>query len=387
MLLKTRILIATACGITVANLYYCQPLLSLMSKDFACSQLQIGGAFAICLAGYTVGLFFVAPLADIVSCRRLVLILLLSVSAALSVVALSNSLVMLYCSLFALGLSTVVPQVLVPLTAKLTKQESRGTSVGQVMSGLFIGILLSRVLSGFMGEHFGWRSIYWTALELTLILAVVLVPRIPEAVPGTRLSYLELLKSLWTTMRDNKVLKSTSFIAAMNFGAFNACWANLAFLCSGAPFNFTSDMIGLFGLVGAAGALIAPVAGKLSDSRGPLATLGLALLIMLSSFSTMGFFAKQVGGLIAGVFLLDIGSMSCQVSAQTRVYALPPEIHSRINTIYMMSYFIGGSLGAFLGTLAWHKLGWTGVCWTGTAFILLGLLIYMQELACCRQKR
>lgn len=372
----TKYLIAIACGVCVANLYYCQPLLSLMAKEFACTSTEIGLAFATCLGGYTTGLFFIVPLGDELETKKLVSALLVGISISLACVASAHSLVILYIAMFALGVFTVVPQVLVPIVATLTEPPKRGAAVGIVMSGLFFGILLSRTISGFIGGLEGWRAVYWWAIIPPLTLLFVLVPQLPHKEPAPNWNYVGILKSLGTLIKDFPILRTTCMMAALNFACFNACWASLAFYCSGAPFNYNSSEIGLFGLVGVAGSSISPIAGKLGDKHGPMRTIGVAFCITALAYSLMSLFVNSLWSLILGIILIDLACMSCQVSAQSRVYSLKPELNSKINTIYMVSYFIGGSSGAAISTWAWRQFGWNGVCGFGVAAALTALIIF-----------
>lgn len=329
----TKYLIAIACGITVANLYYSQPMLSVMASEFACSSSQMGLAFACCSAGYTAGLFFVVPLGDDFDVRVVIALLLLGVAISLSCVASTHTLLLLYVLMFALGFFTVVPQILVPLVAKLTEPTKRGAAVGIVMSGLFFGILLSRTISGFIGKLQGWRAVYWWAIIPNLLLLPILLPKLPPTAKENKHSYLKILGSLVPLIRELPILRSTCVIAALNFACFNACWTNLAFYCSGAPFHYNSSEIGLFGLVGIAGSCISPIAGKLGDKHGPMRTIGVALCLNALSYALMALCAGELWSLIVGIVILDFAVMSCQVSAQSRVYSLRPELNSRINTI------------------------------------------------------
>lgn len=340
----------------------------------------MGLAFACCLAGYTSGLFFIVPLGDDLDVRMLVFVLLIGVGISLACVASTHVLYLLYAAMFALGFFTVVPQVLVPLVARLTEPSRRGAAVGIVMSGLFFGILLSRTISGFIGGLQGWRAVYWWAILPNLLLLPLLLPRLPRAHASRKIRYGGILLSLGNLIREFPVLRSTCLMAALNFACFNACWTNLAFYCSGAPFHFNSTEIGLFGLVGIAGSSISPIAGKFGDKYGPMKTIGASFCLIALSYALMAACAGHLLALIIGIVLLDLACMSCQVSSQSRVYSLRPESNSRINTIYMVAYFVGGSSGAALSAWGWRQFGWNGVCVFSIICALLALLIFAYDM-------
>lgn len=370
-------LMAVACGITVANLYYSQPLLVAMGNDFGVSDRQMGIVSALTQIGYALGLFLFVPLGDMLERRRLILLMLGAVTCTLVAVAVSPGIIWLSVASLALGAATVTPQVIVPMAAGLADPDERGQIVGKVMSGLLIGILLSRTLSGFVGDWFGWRSIYWIAAGLSVVLAAVLRVQLPENRPIAKLSYPQLLRSLGKIAVDEPILRESCVFGAVTFGAFSVFWTTLAFFVARPPYGFSSDVVGLFGLAGAAGASIAPVAGRLADVKGPRLTIGIALVIVLLSFGVLVTTGYQLWGLIVGVILLDLGAQSNQISNQARIYSLAPETHNRLNTIYMVTFFIGGAAGSALGAYAWSQWAWNGVCAVGAGLTLLGLAWYV----------
>ncbi|MBX9686241.1 MAG: MFS transporter [Candidatus Obscuribacterales bacterium] len=368
-------LFATACGVSVANLYYSQPLLDTISSSFKTTDASAGFVFSLALAGYTAGLLFIVPLGDIVSKRKLVLSLLCVVTLLLASAALSSNITTLGIVLFLLGAATVVPQVIVPLAVGLSVPAKRGAVVGYVMTGLLIGILLSRTLSGWVASLYGWRSVFWMASILSALLAFSLAVFLPEGRSGSRLSYPALLKSLHAIFIEHSLLRSSCAFGAASFAAFGIFWTTFSFLAAGAPYYFKPGLIGSFGLLGIAGCFAASITGRLVDRRGPLAWISVALLLVAVSFIIMCVFVDKIIWLSVGIFILDLGVQMNQVSNQTRIYTLPPEIHSRVNTVYMTSYFLGGSIGSALGTLAWAHFGWNGVCAAGLLAALLGLAV------------
>jgi predicted MFS family arabinose efflux permease len=365
--------LAAGCGMTVANLYYGQPLLADMARDFGVSEGRLGGASALTQAGYALGLLLVVPLGDAVEQRRLILALLGATAAALVAVALAPGFVWLAAASLLLGAATVVPQLLVPFAAGLAAPAERGWVVGRVMSGLLVGILASRTVSGFVGARLGWRAVYGLAAGLTVALAAALGSLLPRSRPAGRLSYAELLRSFGRLLRAEPVLLQSCLFGAAAFGAFSVLWTTLAFYLARPPFDFGSQVVGLFGLAGVAGALAAPIAGKLADRRGPMLMCGTGLALVPLSFGLLAAFGDRLAGLIAGVVLLDFGVQASHISNQARIYRLPEAAHNRLNAAYMVSFFIGGAAGSSLGTYGWTQWRWAGVCATGAGFGLLGL--------------
>jgi predicted MFS family arabinose efflux permease len=266
---------------------------------------------------------------------------------------------------FITGLVTIVPHLVLPFAAKLADEKERGRVVGSVLGGLLTGILLARVLSGYVGEAFGWRTMYWIAAAFMGLLALLLRYTLPYDRPEGNLRYTQLMKSIARLVATQPVLREAAITGGMLFGAFSSFWSTLVFFLATPPYHYGAGVAGLFGIVGVAGALIAPWAGRLSDRRGPAFTLALGILTTIASQLVFGLAGHWIVGLIAGVILLDLGVQAGHVANQTRIYALLPEARSRLNTVYMVSYFVGGALGSALGAWGWAKWGWAGVCAAG----------------------
>jgi predicted MFS family arabinose efflux permease len=276
---------------------------------------------------------------------------------------------------FAAGLLTVVPQIIIPFAASLASDEKRASIVGTVLSGILIGILLARTVSGFVGAEFGWRAMYGIAAGLMLLLALILWRALPKQPANGDTSYLQLLVSLWDIVRTEPTLRLTCLFGALSFAAFNVFWITLAFFLQTPPYHFGSNIVGLFGIVGVVGATAAPQVGRLADRTGkPRITIGLGLLIALLAFGMFWLFGSSLWGLILGVILLDLGAQSLLISCQAIVQGLRPEARSRLNTIFMTTYFLGGALGSTLGSTGWHFGRWTAVCGIGL-MLLMGALI------------
>ncbi len=370
-------ILAIGCGVTVANLYYSQPLLAQMAKAWHSNEANMGSMAALTMSGYGTGLLLFVPLGDIFDRRTLILSFLAAVIAVLCGLASAPNLTIFAICTFLVGCLTIIPQLIIPLATGLAKADQRGSIVGKLMSGLLLGILVSRTVGGFIGEQAGWRAVYWSAAAINAILLLVLFIRLPKCQTKSKIHYLELLRTLWQIASKERMVQSSAFFGAMTFAAFNAFWTTLSFFTSLPPYNLDAEKIGLFGLVGASGVLAAPIAGRLADSRGPLFGIGFSLILMIFSWGVLWYFGLNYFGLIAGIVFLDMAAHASQVSNMARIYVLPADLHSRVNTIYMTSYFVGGSLGAWVGAQAWARFGWAGVCCSGALFPLIGLLIFV----------
>lgn len=370
------LILATACGMAVANLYYNQPLLADIAHSFHSTPQKVGIISMCTQIGYAVGMLLFVPLADIRERRKLISILLLAVSLFLIGVATAQNLLWLDIASLAVGITTVVPQVIVPMVAQFADPAQRGKIIGTVMSGLLIGILLARTVSGFIGSFIGWRGMYWIAAAMMLFLVLLLRLLLPQNYPTSTLRYGQLVKSIGRLVVSQRTLREAAMMGAMFFGAFSVFWTSLAFFLEGAPYHLGSQVAGLFGLVGVVGAMIAPLAGRLADRFPAKVIIGIAGGINLLSFVFFWLFGAHVWGLIVGVILLDMGVQGAQILNQTRIYSLVPEARSRLNTVYMVSSFIGGAIGSSLGSYAWTVWHWQGVCFAGGAMAILGVLVW-----------
>jgi predicted MFS family arabinose efflux permease len=367
-------LLTVAAGVGVANLYYNQPLLGEIAATFHASVQSAGVVATLTQAGYAIGLLLFVPLGDVVERRRLIVGLLVVVAVALAVAGLSPTLAVLAAASFAIGVTTVIPQLIIPYVAGLTPPGIRGRVVGQVVAGILVGILLARVVAGALAHLTGWRSVFLDASGAMLLLAVVLLRRLPLAPPATSAtSYRALLQSLVVLFKREPVIRDAALLGALTFFSFSAFWTTLAFRLREPPLHYGSGMAGAFGLLGIVGAATAPIAGRLADKRSPRATVGLGLLANIAAWIVLAAAGDTLAGIAAGVLLLDAGTQAAQVSNQARVYALPAEAHSRLNTIYMVCYFVGGALGSGIATFAWGAGGWGAVC--GVALAALGIAL------------
>jgi predicted MFS family arabinose efflux permease len=371
---RTVWVMAVGCGLSVANLYYNQPLLVQMARSFGVPAPRTGLVATLSQVGYALGLLLFVPLGDLLERRSFVTAMLGAVTLALLAVAVAPGFAWLAAASLVLGATTVVPQVLIPFAAGLASPAERGRVVGTVMGGLLIGVLSARTVSGFVGTYFGWRAMYLVAAALMVALAVAMRLLLPRGTPAlSGISYPALLRSTWGLFRVESVLRQSCLFGATGFGAFSAFWTTLAFYLAGPPFGYGGDVAGLFGLIGVVGALAAPLVGRLADRRSPRFTIALGLGCMLAAFAVLYGLGDQLWGLAVGVVLLDLGAQTNHISNQARIYGLRAEAHSRLNTAYMVAFFLGGSLGSYAASRAWGRLGWAGVCLVGASFLLLGL--------------
>lgn len=367
-------LFAAACGISVANLYYNQPLLADIAREFHTTVAGVGVVPALTMIGYAVGMFLIVPLGDIVSRRKLIVTLLLLVTAAMIATALAPNLPLLAVASLAVGIVTCVPQVLLPFAAQITPVSHRGRAIGVVMMGLLLGILLSRTLSGIVGQHFGWRTVYWMGSGLMILLAAVLGVVLPaHEPPADHIPYLDLLRSTWRFARTEPVLQRAMLNGALIFACFSAFWATLVFRLETPPLHYGTQLAGMFGLIGAVGALAAPLVGRRVDKTGPRVMITRATAAVLASFVLFWLTGHTLIGLAVGVILLDLAVQAAQVTNMTRIYAISESAPSRVNSAFMVTYFVGGSAGALLATQAWKFGGWRGVCGLSCAFALTAL--------------
>jgi predicted MFS family arabinose efflux permease len=372
-------LMALSVGAIVANIYYVQPLLAVMARTFSVSVGMIGLVAMLTQVGTAIGMLIFVPLGDSRDRRALLTALLSGAVVALCGVATARNLIWISIASFAVGACGAAVHVIVPFAAQLAPENSRGRVLGTVFSGLLIGILLARTFSGVVASFFGWRSVYAIAALAMLGLMLLLRARLPRLPPQNSLPWPALMRSLATLVRDHPALRESAFLGAALLCVFSAFWTTLVFLLQTPPYHYGSSVAGLFGLVGAAGALCAPLVGRFADRKGPRFTILLALLTTLASFLLLGAFGKVMAGLIAGVVLLDVGVQSGHVANQTRIYALDATARSRLNTVYMFCYFTGGSLGSWLGAICWEYKGWTAVCALGIAVVAIALAVFARN--------
>lgn len=365
-------LIPIGCGVVVANMYYCQPLLGEFARQFKVSEEAASFINILTQMGYGLGLFFIVPLGDKLARRKLLIVMHLLVILALIGITFSESLTMLYIFSTLIGVLCSACQIFIPLAAQLATDEDRGSMVGLAMGGLLTGILASRTLSGLMAQFFGWEAIYYLAALFMLVLTVLVWKYIPPEKPAFEGSYGKLMQSLWTLFRSQPVIRESAFIGACLFGSISAFWSTMAFYLEAPPFQYSLSLIGFFGLIGAGGALISPYVGKITDRSGPFKPMRWGLLLMVVGWVLLFKGSWSIIIVIAGIILIDMGLQSTHVPNLSRNYNLLPEARTRLNTLYMTAFFAGGTLGSSIGSIAWNMGGWTEVCISGLIMALLG---------------
>jgi predicted MFS family arabinose efflux permease len=369
---RLLLLLSAAAGLGAANLYFGQPLAAAMGESLRAPVAAIGTALTATQVGYALGMILLVPLGDARERRSLIVTTVFCAVPALLLVAVSTSVVALVASSLLVGMASSVAQMIVPYSVDLAPIEERGKVVGSVMSGLLAGILLSRTASGAIASAFGWRAVYVIAAGAMALLGVVLRFAIPAREPTQRLGYFEVLRSLASVVRTEPVLRQRAAIGALSFASFSVFWSMLSYQL--ATFGHGSGTAGLFGAIGVVGVLVAPVAGRLATGPRPERLNVIALLAVAASFAIFFLGARSLVAIGAGVVLLDAGVQANQLTNQTVIYGLRPELRSRMNAVYMVVYFIGGSLGTVASAVAWSLRGWPAVCATGAVFALLGLL-------------
>lgn len=374
---KTSVMFMAVCtGLIVANLYYCQPLIVLIANEFKIPEADAGTITYLTQTGYAIGLFFMVPLGDKIERKKQILITTLATVVALVIAATAQSFLVLEIASLLIGITSIVPQLILPLAASLSEPSQRGKVVGTIMSGLLVGILLSRTLSGIIGDLWGWRSMFWIAAGICLLMFFVMQRQFPYNKPVFHGSYGQLLQSLFTLIKTQPLLREATIINAFCFAQFGAFWTTMVLLLSDAPFHFSSSTIGLFGIVGASGALAAPLVGRLGDKGNSRIAVGYGCLLMLISFVIFYFSGSSIVGIIIGIVCIDIGIQGVHISNQTRVYSLLPEARNRLNTVFMSFSFLGTAAGSAYGLFLWKLGGWHAVAIGCAVLALLALTVY-----------
>lgn len=368
-------MLAIISGLSVANLYYNQPLLNRISEDLHISEFTANLIPMTTQIGYALGLLFIIPLGDLYKRKHIIIVnFLLLMVATCSIASSANVAYILVASLVT-GICSVMPQIFIPIAAQFSLPENKARNVGMMVSGLLTGILGSRVVSGFVGEYWGWRTMYYIAALLMLLCIFLILRVLPDMPSNFKGTYRSLMKSLFLLYRDHPTIRMVSARAGFCFGSFLALWACLAFKLSGEPFYAGNNVIGMLGLCGIAGALTASFVGSLVHKLGIRFFTYLGCGLMIAAWIVMYVFQNFYVGFIVGIVVIDIGMQCIQISNQTCALSLAPKATNRVNTIFMTTYFVGGSLGTFLAGTCWHAFGWAGVTGAGIALVIMALLI------------
>jgi predicted MFS family arabinose efflux permease len=377
-------LLAFTTGAAVANMYYAQPLLHTLGHAFAVGTATTGLLVTIGQIGYVVGLAFLVPLGDLVERRNLIGVSLTALAAGQAVAAIAPDLGVFAAAVLFVGIATFVGQVIVPMSSQLAAPHERGKVVGTVMSGLLLGVLLSRTLSGIIAGLFGWRVVFGFAAVAMLALAAVLRRALPRIEPTSDIPYTAALRSVLRLIRTEPVLRQRMVLGGSAFGAFSILWTSIAFLLSGvhgSHFHYGNTTIGLFGLAGVAGAGAAQVAGRLADRGHGGATTTATLALTVASWLLLELGANSVIVLILGIMVLDLGVQGTQIGNQSAIYRLHADARSRITTAYMSAYFLGGVLCSSVTGELYASDGWTAVCVFGGLVSLFGLVTWLVSAA------
>ena len=369
-------LMALATGLSVASNYYPQPLLHSLAVSFGISFSTAGLVITVAQLSYAAGLLLLVPLGDVLERRGLIVSMTLIASLGLVISAASCDLTTLLLGTALTGLCSVVAQILLPFAATLATPQERGRVIGTIMTGLLLGILLARTVAGGLSSFGDWRLVYWVASGAMALMALILWLCLPRYAQSVSLRYGALLHSVWRLLCEEPLHRQRTLLGALCFACFSLFWTPLAFLLAAPPYGYSDAQTGLFGLVGAAGALAANVVGRLAD-RGWLAQVTHAVLwIMTASWGLLALGGTSLAALLGGVLLLDLGVQGCHISNQNVVFKLRPEARNRLNSGYMTGYFLGGALGSALSAGVYQYLGWQGVCAVGGLLGLVALWVW-----------
>jgi predicted MFS family arabinose efflux permease len=370
-------LLGLACGITVSALYFNQPLLIEMARSLHVTEARMSHVAVASQAGYALGLLFFVPLGDVVERRGLILKMIAGLVLSMLLTAAVPSILPMVLITILTGAMAAVTHVMLPIAPEIATPANAGRAVGSVMTGLLLGILLSRTFSGWIGEWLNWRWVFVIAAVISIALAVFLRRALPLLPPRAPMPYGQALRSLWTLVRTQPLLVESATVGGLVFAAFSAFWTTIVFLLGSPHYRLGAGVAGSFGVLGAIGASVAPIAGRLADRHGSRWIISVALGLLILSWGITWIFGFHMAGLIVGVLLMDAGAQASQVGNQTRIFSLAHcpgtafGARSRINTVYMTTYFIFGALGSFLSAHAWERWHWNGVC--SLALLLLAL--------------
>lgn len=369
------IMMSVVAGLTVANLYYNQPLLEEMKASLGANEVETNLITVITQAGYAAGLLFVVPLADMLSRRKIIMTNMATAVLMALVIAFTADIKVVWAASFILGMCSVVPQIFVPMAGLFSKPENKSRNMGSVLSGLLTGVLGARVVSGYLGDWIGWRAMFGIAALIMLICLAVTLKMLPVMRPSFKGSYPQLMRTVGEIFFSHPNIRLYSLRASCSFASMMSVWSCMAFHLSGSPFNAGSDKVGLLGLCGIAGAMAASGVGKYIPRFGILRFSTFGSIFQLIAWSIAFLFGGFYAGLALAIILVDIGAQCQQLSNQSGCLKEVPHASNRANTIFMTSLFIGGSVGTFCSGAIWPHWGWHGVCCVGILFGILSLFI------------
>lgn len=378
------LLLAAACGVAAANIYYNQPLLPLFARDMGVTRAEIGLVPALVQIGYGIGLWALVPLGDQLDRKRLIVVSMLALTLVQIGTALCSGMFVLEAISLVTGVLASITQQIVALVAHLAAPERRGRAVGTVMTGLLLGILLSRTVGGALAEWLGWRATYVAAAAISLLTTILLARLLPTTPPGAKIPYGRLMGSLFGLLYQHSELRRSVLVQTCGYSAFSAFWSTMALMLEQPPYHMGSGIAGLFGLAAVAGALAAPLVGRTSDGSGSSGIVVVCMAIVIASFALMGLWQGSLVALVIGVVLMDLGVQGNSVANIARIHAIDPAARARLTAVLVGIQFSVGAVAAFAANRALIAFGWGGVCALGAG---LGVIALLGELAYRRRDR
>lgn len=370
------LLFAIAGGAAVANLYWAQPLLQFIATDLDADATTAGWLITATQIGYALGILLIVPLGDLLNRRRLVPGMMVAAAIALLLCAVAPSMGMLLVTISLLGVCTVGGQLLTPLAGDLADDTNRGHVVGTVVSGILTGILLSRTISGLIADAVGWRAIYVVAAVVDIAMAVLLARVIPTLPPKTKVSYGSLIASVGAVVIRERTVRWTLVLGGLAFGLFTMFWTALTFLLSAPPYKYPVSIIGLFGLVGLAGAIAAQRTGKLHDRGWSLPVTGIGWALVIAAFALALVGGRTLIWLVVAILVVDVAIQGINILNQTRLFEVDPAARSRLNTAFVTNNFLWGAAGSAAASVLWTVGGWSAICSAGIALGVVALLVW-----------
>ena len=374
------LMMAILAGVSVANLYYNQPLLELIRMDFSVAEVQANLISVITQVGYATGLFLIIPMGDLYSRRMIILISMLSAALSSAIIGFSPSLILVWIASYFLGVCSVIPQLFIPIAGQFSRPENKAQNMGYVLSGLLIGILAARVVSGYVGNWLGWRAMFFIASAVMIVSCLISIRMMPDMKPNFQGNYRSLMRSILRIIAAHPHVRLNSVRAAFGFGSMLAVWSCLAFHLAQAPFHAGSNMVGMLGLCGIFGAVAASGMGKYVPRYGIGNFSITGAILQITGWIIAFFFGDSYPGLAISIILVDVGLQCQQLSNQSGCIQEIPQASNRVNTDFMTTYFIGGSLGTFLAGWGWKLAEWTGVCVMGAGMAAISLVISLTNL-------
>ncbi|MFV8248733.1 MFS transporter [Bdellovibrio bacteriovorus] len=378
------LLLMAAVGIIVANLYYAQPITAMISQALGLDPSAAGLVVTLTQIGYGLGVLLIVPLGDIIENRRLVLTMIGIAVLGVLGLAFASQLTPYFIAAFATGLGASTVQILVPYTAHFAPEVKRGQVVGSLMSGLMIGIMLSRPVSSLLTDLFSWHAVFVLSAALMTVLAIILYKVMPERHPeNENIHYFDLLKSMGRLFVETPVVRRRGAYQAFMFGAFCLFWTASPLLLAGPKFNLSQSAIAIFALVGVSGAVIAPIAGKAADKGHSRIATMIAMTVSAFSFLLSHFFdggsTASLAALVISAILLDAGITANLVMGQRAIFSLNAEYRSRLNGLFIATIFVGGAVGSTLGAWAYARGGWELTSWVGFLMPALAFAYFLTE--------